>query len=601
MAARSTIHRVIAGGVAWRACIIVLVLTAIVAAATATCARSIIYVVPSGAGSQSGIDWANAKDLAAAVADASSGDELWVRAGIYKPVSQTDPFDPRTATFALKGGVAIYGGFNGTETMRGSRDWQLNVTILSGDIGRLHDNSDNSYHVVTASSANASAILDGFDISDGNANESYSDSSKCGGGIYSEHNSLTLSNITFRDNSGINGGGMCDKGGYLILDNVTFTRNSAINGGGMINGDSSNLTLTNVIFSDNSAFNGGGMYNEGDSPTLTNVTFRGNSVEGSGGGMLSGGSPRLTNVAFSENLAGIGGGMAIGGSPILSNVTFRRNLAKGEGGGMHNSGNPTLTNVTFTGNSAQGGGGMLNYGGSPTLINVVFTSNSAKNRGDNNGNGGGMCNWNGNPTLTNVSFSGNSAESLGGGVSNWSSNGTLTNVTLSGNLAGIFGGGIFNSESSPTLTNVTISGNSARGGGGVYNYSNNSPVIRNSILWGNANGAILPPLATVSYSIVQDGYTGVGNLNVDPKFVTPIRNSPPTTTGKLHLQEGSPAINAGDNNVMNPTLPTTDLDGNPRIAFGIVDMGAYEMQPPLATPTPTPTSYFVFLPLLTGR
>ena len=45
--------------------------------------------------------------------------------------------------------------------------------------------------------------------------------------------------------------------------------------------------------------------------------------------------------------------------------------------------------------------------------------------------------------------------------------------------------------------------------------------------------------------------------------------------GDLHLQPASPVINLGDNAAV-PAGVATDLDGNPRILFGQVDMGAYE-------------------------
>ena len=65
----------------------------------------------------------------------------------------------------LKSGVSIYGGFNGTETSLSQRDFETNITILSGDVGAEGDYTDNTYHVVTASGVDASAILDGFTIS----------------------------------------------------------------------------------------------------------------------------------------------------------------------------------------------------------------------------------------------------------------------------------------------------------------------------------------------------------------------------------------------------------------------------------------------------
>jgi hypothetical protein len=60
-----------------------------------------------------------------------------------------------------------------------------------------------------------------------------------------------------------------------------------------------------------------------------------------------------------------------------------------------------------------------------------------------------------------------------------------------------------------------------------------------------------------------------GDLSVDPQFVNGAGSD-------FHLKGTSPVINAGANNA--PNLPLTDLDGNVRIAFGVVDMGAYEAQ-----------------------
>jgi len=106
----------------------------------------------------------------------------------------------------------------------------------------------------------------------------------------------------------------------------------------------------------------------------------------------------------------------------------------------------------------------------------------------------------------------------------------------------------------------------------------------------------------LSYTLIQSGTEhicnsdstvtyGDGVLTSDPQFVAPITTTAaPTTTGDYRLQAGSPAIDAGDDDAINATGVTIDLDGNPRIVGGAVDMGAYEAQPDLElrkTVTPT--------------
>jgi hypothetical protein len=182
------------------------------------------------------------------------------------------------------------------------------------------------------------------------------------------------------------------------------------------------------------------------------------------------------------------------------------------------------------------------------------------------------------------------------------------------------GGGIYNTNSSsPILTNVTISGNSAGDyGGGMCNHFSSSPDIRNSIVWGNTaptGPAVFNDSSTpvFSYSIVQGsggtvswdttnfGTDGGDNLDLDPAFVTWIDPEGSewvaTDDGDYTLQEGSPAINTGNDslypanaNAVNSGLSDVakalinaallkDLAGNPR-KNGVIDMGAYEYQTP---------------------
>ena len=356
---------------------------------------NIIRVTVNGATSGScGSSWATACDLQYALTTvAASGDEVWVAQGVYKPTTGTD----RSVSFQLRNGIALYGGFALTETLRDQRDWVANVTTLSGDIGIQGDNADNSYHVVIGSGVTNAAILDGFTVTQGNANAAsfyppYDFPDSDGGGMYSESSTATVRNTIFNANWAWSGGGMANEYSSPTLTNVTFSANSATYGGGMYN-DISSPTISSTIFTDNSAEGyGGGMYNNPTFPsaigtlsasiTLTNVIFNANSALLQGGGIDNEDTAiTLTNVTFNANsvsvscghagCGGFGGGMVNGGSSlaILTNVTFSDNSASVWGGGIINrySSAITLTNVTFTANSVGGaGGGMFNDAGHDT-------------------------------------------------------------------------------------------------------------------------------------------------------------------------------------------------------------------------------------------
>jgi hypothetical protein len=238
---------------------------------------------------------------------------------------------------------------------------------------------------------------------------------------------------------------------------------------------------------------------------------------------------------------------------------------------------------TFTGNSAlciyggscsnADGGGLYEHGSNVTITNVIFRANEAGR------NGGGMLSEFSNPVLFNIIFSGNKA-GWGGGLNHDHGSPTLTNVLFNGNQGG-WAGGMMASQDSPTLKHVTFSGNDGYNqGGGLLNYFG-TPTLINSIVWGNTafNGpeiynAAANPVITVTYSNIKFTgiYTGVGNINADPKFVLPIAyTAAPTTTGNYRLQPGSLAIDHGTNAGV-----TADLDGRRRPLGNGYDMGAYE-------------------------
>ena len=252
----------------------------------------VIYVNRDSAGPlRDGTSWATAlTSLQSALAAANGNNEIWVAAGTYYP----GPAGNRLATFQLKNHVALYGGFAGTENSRDQRDPAALPTTLSGDIDHNGTRDDgNAYHVLTGSGTEASAVLDGFTISAGNANAPLYPSFPhyMGGGMVNAAGSPTLTDVTFSGNSATYGGGMANDASSPTLTDVTFSANSATySGGGMYNINSSSPTLTEVTFSANTtATDGGGMANwYSSSPTLTNVTFSANSAaSGGGGGMLN--------------------------------------------------------------------------------------------------------------------------------------------------------------------------------------------------------------------------------------------------------------------------------------------------------------------------
>ncbi len=365
------------------------------------------YVSTIGSSSNDGLSWATAKsDVQEAIDLASEyyGIEVWIAKGTYKHGSE----------MTMKNGVAIYGGFAGTET---SKDQRIagNNTILDGEGKyRVFYNYYSSSNPLTNS-----AKLDNVTIQNGYASD-YND----GAGMYNNYASPEITNCTFTNNRASDyGGGMYNDSSSPTLTNCTFSGNSADDGGGMFNWESSSPTLTNCTFSNNSASrSGGGMYNGSSDPVLTNCTFSGNRAYSSGGGMYNynSSSLSLTNCTFSNNSASIyGGGMYnYNSSSPVTNCTFSNNSAS-YGGGMYNYGydgtcSPELTNCTFSGNSAYSGGGMENYNASsPKLTNCILWGNTASSSGNEIYNSGS----NNKPTIDTCIIKGG-----------YSSYGTYTNI-----------------------------------------------------------------------------------------------------------------------------------------------------------------------------
>ncbi len=366
----------------------------------------------------------------------------------------------------------------------------------------------------------------------------------------------------------------------------------------------------------------------GDIGTLDNnsdnaytVVYCGENIEAGIDGVLITGGNANDSDPSSHPERKYGGGIYSFGTLTVTNSTISGNSAVHFGGGIYSSGTLTVTNSTTSGNSARYGGGICNYEGTLTVTNSTISGNSVTT--GNWGNGGGVYTYLGAMTVTNSTISGNSARNDGGGIYG---RGTLavTNSTISGNSASEDGGGIYNFEGALTVTNSTVSRNSADNGGGISTrsgvlavanstisgnwarrygggiYGRGTLAVTNSTISGNSGGGIYTYSATptLTNSIVclnsgrniQGNFNGSNNLiNIDPGFV---RSPLGGLDGDMRLTDRSPAINVGSNAAAvdaDGDPLTTDLAGNPRIADGTVDIGAFEYQGPPVTGRETPS------------
>ncbi len=210
-----------------------------------------------------------------------------------------------------------------------------------------------------------------------------------------------------------------------------------------------------------------------------------------------------------------------------------------------------VNGFTITNGSSDGdGGGIACSNSSPTITNCIIIGNSKSHSG---GNGGGIYCWNSSPQIINNVIMENSVPGgagYGGGIACSYSSPIISNNIIIGNSANS-GGAIWCSYSFSVITNNTIAGNSS----GIYCDSYAAPIMINTIL-GQDNPILLNQATIyVTYSNVQGGWSGEGNIDADPLFVDPDKDD-------YHLQAGSPCIDAGD--------PVSQLDPDGTRA----DMGA---------------------------
>lgn len=326
-------------------------------------------------GAGDGTSWADAyrgpTALTAAISASVSGDEIWVKAGTYRPSATGS----RTASFVMRTGVGIYGGFAGTEAQRDQRSISANETILSGDLlgndtTSTTTFSDNSYHVVLGSSVASSATLDGFTIRAGNANLASSNNDKGGGILVLSNGQPTVRNCRFIANRCTFGGGA----GYIFGAGGTFIRCEFIDNvggtyGGAFDCNNTNVTWESCLFRNNTASRAGAIESFGSSQSrVTNCIFVANRATGSNGGaaMWIGTSSQVT----------------------MRNCTLYANVATSLAGGIINtSGSSTVANCIFWANTGPGGttaANQVNNAGGTTTVTYSIVQGGFSGTGNLN-------------------------------------------------------------------------------------------------------------------------------------------------------------------------------------------------------------------------
>jgi len=327
-----------------------------------------------------------------------------------------------------------------------------------------------------------------------------------------------------------------------VITGFTITGGGGVQGGGIVC-DQSGPTISHNLIVENFGESGGGIYCIGADPVISDNRIMANISSGIG---CYRSRPKITGNLFMGNISDLGGAIYVENSPeaVITGNNITRNFGLLDGAGIYcNTSDAVITGNQITENIAGRGGGIFCLSSSPAI-----TGNTV---GHNQGeiNGGGFYLDHSDPVIGNNIIAGNLANNLGAGLFCNHSNPVIINSTVTGNWAVSRGGGIYNFYSLPEIINSIIWANDAPAGPQIYNYSG--------------------PFE-ITYSDIQGGWPGAGNIDIDPLFRDP-------AAGDYHLMANdcgdsliSPCIDAGY-----PLIADSLLDCSWGLGTSIGDMGAY--------------------------
>jgi hypothetical protein len=309
-------------------------------------ANTIWYVNAAATGTGTGTSWANAfvtvqAGIAAgatAVDAQGKSDEVWIAQAVY----YTPAVGGVSNGFAINKPLALYGGFQGTETSVQGRLGSFMNTILDGDFNLTPGNvTDDALHVlniagVPGANGNPGVVIDGFRIQHGYANGA----GVHGSGILSVQTDLDIANCFVQANAhGVNN----NNGGGLYFSSTN---------GGTYPTTAYTLHIKNSEFKSNRGYDGGGLYGDEVRGSVVNTSFISNYSTTYGAGVflrMMGSSNQLdfTNCVFWNNLASASSGVSNQGAGLylgdvgttganaqLVNCTFADNTGNTNTAGM---------------------------------------------------------------------------------------------------------------------------------------------------------------------------------------------------------------------------------------------------------------------------